>query len=119
MCFTHVVYVCRDTSLSERYLRSMERWGREASKTELKDMFQLPNGKRYVSKLFPYTCAERRYCTFWCKEHFYPFLNNSARLHFEKIACILVETAPRLKDDTLGVEVENASFHKFVNGELL
>ena len=41
MCFTYVVYVCSDKSLSECYLGSMERWGREASKTELKDMFQL------------------------------------------------------------------------------
>ena len=49
MCFTYVVYVCSDISLSECYLGSMERWGREASKTELKDMFQLSNDKRYIS----------------------------------------------------------------------
>ena len=30
----------------------MERWGREASKTELKDMSQLSNDKRYVSLHF-------------------------------------------------------------------
>ena len=49
MCLTYVVYVCSDISLSECYLGSMERWGREASKTELKGMFQLSNDKRYVS----------------------------------------------------------------------
>ena len=45
----HVVYVCSDISLSECYLGSMERWGREASTTELKGMFQLSNDKRYVA----------------------------------------------------------------------
>ena len=51
MCFAYVVYVCSDISLSKcyMYLGSMERWGREASKTELKAMFQLSNDKRYVS----------------------------------------------------------------------
>ena len=103
MCFTYVVYVCSDILLFECYLGSMERWGREASKTELKDMFQLFNDKRNVSKHFSYTCVERRYYTFWFKEHFYPFLNNSARLHFEKKYCI---HGRRLKDDTLDGEGE-------------
>ena len=49
MCFTYVVYVCSDISLYECYLGSMERWGGKASKTELKDMFQLSNDKRNVS----------------------------------------------------------------------
>ena len=49
MCFTYVVYVCSDISLFECYLGSMERWGREASQTELKDISQLSNDKRYVS----------------------------------------------------------------------
>ena len=49
MSFTYVVYVCSDISLSQCYLGSMERWEREASKAELKDMFQLSNDKRYVS----------------------------------------------------------------------
>ena len=48
MCFTYVVYVCSDISLSKCYLWSMERWGREAFKTKLKDMFQLSNDKRYI-----------------------------------------------------------------------
>ena len=45
MCFTFVVYVCSNISLSKcyMYLGSMERWGREASKTELKAMLQLSN----------------------------------------------------------------------------
>ena len=55
----------------------MERWGREASKTELKDMFQLFN-----DSIFKH--AQKEDYTFLFKEHFYPFLNNSARLHFEK-----------------------------------
>ena len=38
---TYVVFVCSNISLSEFYLGSMERWEREASETELKDMFQL------------------------------------------------------------------------------
>ena len=49
-CVLHnVVYVCSDISLSECYLGSMERLGREASKAGLKDMFRLSNDKPYVS----------------------------------------------------------------------
>ena len=39
------VNVCSDISLSECYLGTMERWRREAYKTEMKNMFQLSNEK--------------------------------------------------------------------------
>ena len=42
-CVLHMLCMYLDISLSECYLGLMERWGREASKTELKDMFQLSN----------------------------------------------------------------------------
>ena len=37
----------------------------------------------------------------------------------KKNYCIHGRNGTRLKDDTLGPGVENASFHNFVNGELL
>ena len=37
----------------------------------------------------------------------------------KKLYCIHGRNGTRLKDDTLGVGVENASFHNFVNNQLL
>ena len=63
--------------------------------------------------------AERRYYTFWFKEHFYPFLNIFSTFTLWKKNCIHGRNGTRLKDDTLGPGVKKACFHNFVNGELL
>ena len=39
--------------------------------------------------------------------------------NLKKYHCIHGRNGIRLKEDTLGAGVENASFHNFVNGELL
>ena len=89
-------------------------WGEKHLKLNWKTCFNFP-----MTNVTYLSIAERRYYTFWFKEHFYPFLNNSARLHFEKKNCIHGRNSIRLKDDTLGPWVENANFHNFANGELL
>ena len=92
MCFTYVVYVCSDISLSECYLGSMERWGREVSKTELKDMTNV----RYLS-IFR-THAQKEDITLFDPkstsihsliiQHVYTLKNSTA---------FMVETAPGLR----------------------
>ena len=82
----------------------MERLGRDASKTELKDMFQFSNDKR---SLFDSKSTSIHPLII---QHVYTLKNSTA---------FMVKNGTRLKDDTLGAGLENASFYNFVNDKLL
>ena len=110
MCLTYVVYVCSDISLSECHLGSMERWGREASKTELKDMFQLSNDKRDVLSIFR-THAQKEDITLFDSKS--TSIHSSILQHvytLKKKHCIHGRNGTRLIDDTLGAGLKMQVF---------
>ena len=97
MCFTYVVYVCSDISLSECYPGSMERWGREESKTELKECYNFPMTNVTYLNIFR-TLAQ--------KEDITLFDSNSTSIHslinqhvytLKNSTAFMVVTAPGLR----------------------